>query len=276
MKPLHEKVIFKEGTSFLSFRRPQIEYEFNWHIHPEFEIVYILKGHGTRYVGNSVEEYSAPELVFIPPGIPHSWQSDPKSMDNDAYVLHFQKDCFGEEWYQQNEFKALKQVINSKSALLINEGREGADLFEKTIKTSGLKKISAFIELLDLIIRSESKQLGEFGSSETAQLNPKLDKILAWVHEHFREEFTVNSLAEKMSMSLYQLRSAFKISMNKSVLQYTNELRVFEACRLMQNRQFTISYLSTLAGFNNLSYFNRIFLKVTGLTPREYRKVFCG
>ena len=276
MKPYHEKVIFKEGSSFLSFRRPLIEYEFNWHIHAEFEIVYILKGHGTRYVGNSVEEYSAPELVFIPPGIPHSWQSNMDSKDNDAYVLHFQRECFGENWYNQNEFKSLNRILNSKSALYVSGGIECAELFEKTIKTTGLKKISAFIELLDLILSSESKLLGEFGTSEIGKVNPRLDKILNWVNENFRVEFTVEHLAEKMSMSLYQLRSTFKIAMNKSVLQYANELRVFEACKLMQNQQYTISYLSSLAGFNNLSYFNRTFLKVTGMTPRQYRKVFCS
>lgn len=276
MKPYHEKVIFKEGSSFLSFRRPLIEYEFNWHIHAEFEIVYILKGYGTRYVGNSVEEYSAPELVFIPPGIPHSWQSNMESKDNDAYVLHFQRECFGENWYDQNEFKSLNRILNSKSALYLSGGIESAKLFEKTIKTTGLKKISAFIELLDLILRSESKLLGEFGTSEIGKVNPRLDKILNWVNENFRVEFTVENLAEKMSMSLYQLRSTFKIAMNKSVLQYANELRVFEACKLMQNQQYTISYLSSLAGFNNLSYFNRTFLKVTGMTPRQYRKVFCS
>ena len=276
MKPYHEKVIFKEGSSFLSFRRPQIEYEFNWHIHPEFEIVYILKGHGTRYIGNSVEEYSAPELVFIPPGIPHTWQSSHNSTENDAYVLHFQRECFGENCFSQNEFKALTKIMNSKSALLVEENLRSEDLFEKTISTSGLKKVSVFIELLDLILESASSPLGEPGTSELGKTNPHLERILNWINENFREEFTVNSLADRMSMSLYQLRSAFKRSMNKSVLQYTNELRVFEACKLMQNQQYTISYLSSLAGFNNLSYFNRTFLKVTGMTPREYRKVFCG
>lgn len=276
MKPHHEKVIFKEGSSFLSFRRPLIEYEFNWHIHPEYEIVYILKGYGTRYVGNSVEEYQAPELVFIPPGIPHSWQSAKDSRDNDAYVVHFQRECFGENWYMQNEFKSLLRIMNSKSALLLEGSPISENLFDKTIQTSGLKKISAFIELLDLILKSNKKPLGQPGTSEMGKNNPRLERILNWINEHFREDFTVNSLADKMSMSLYQLRSAFKRSMNKSILQYTNELRVFEACKLMQNQQYTISYLSSLAGFNNLSYFNRTFLRVTGMTPREYRKVFCG
>ena len=276
MKPHHEKVIFKEGSSFLSFRRPLIEYEFNWHIHPEYEIVYILKGYGTRYVGNSVEEYQAPELVFIPPGIPHSWQSAKDSRDNDAYVVHFQRECFGENWYMQNEFKSLLRIMNSKSALLLEGSPISENLFDKTIQTSGLKKISAFIELLDLILKSNKKPLGQPGTSEMGKNNPRLERILNWINEHFREDFTVNSLADRMSMSLYQLRSAFKRSMNKSILQYTNELRVFEACKLMQNQQYTISYLSSLAGFNNLSYFNRTFLRVTGMTPREYRKVFCG
>ena len=276
MKPYSEKVFIEQGKSFLSFRRPQIQYEFSWHIHPEFEIVYCLKGWGTRYIGDSVEEYQAPELVFIPPGVPHSWQSAPDSKDNDAYVIHFQRDCFGEDWYHQNEFDILKKLMDSDTAIFV-EGCESAEaLFDKTINTSSLKKVSAFVELLDFIVSSKNRALGSFGSKNVGRKNPKMGRVIEWINKNFQKQFGLNDLAAEMSMSLYQLRSLFKRHTNKSPLQYINELRVFEACRLMQNEEYTISYLSTLAGFNNLSYFNRTFLKVTGMTPREYRKVFCG
>jgi len=275
MKPLKEKVIFAEGRSFLTYRRPEFKYDFYWHIHPEFEIVYILKGKGVRYVGNSVEEYSAPELVFIPPGIPHTWQSDAESQENDAYVLHFTDECFGEKWYTQSEFSVLQGLMTSTAASIIKDCQESEKLFEKTVNRQSLSRVSAFIELLDYINRVESRSLGSYNVEGETQ-NPLLEKIITWLNENFTSEFTVIDLADKMSMSPYQLRSTFKKHTKKSILQYTNELRVFEACRLMQNQQYTISYLSSLAGFNNLSYFNRTFLKVTGMTPREYRKVFCG
>lgn len=276
MKPYSEKVFIQEGKSFLSFRRPQIEYEFSWHIHPEFEIVYCLKGWGTRYIGDSVEEYSSPELVFIPPGIPHSWQSDPKSLDNDAYVIHFQRDCFGSDWFRQNEFQVLEKLMGSDSAIFIGDCKDAEPLFDRTINNNNLKKVSAFVELLDFIISSPNRILGSFGSVEVGKTNPKMGRVIEWINKNFHKQFTLNELASEMSVSLYQLRSLFKRHTNKSALQYINELRVFEACRLMQNEEYTISYLSSLAGFNNLSYFNRIFLKVTGMTPRDYRKVFCG
>ena len=131
MKPLKEKVIFAEGRSFLTYRRPEFKYDFFWHIHPEFEVVFILKGHGMRYVGNSVEEYQAPEVVFVPPGIPHTWQSDPDSNLNDAYVLHFTKDCFGENWTSQSEFSSLQGLMSSQTALMIQNCQEAEELFEK-------------------------------------------------------------------------------------------------------------------------------------------------
>ena len=136
---------------------------------------------------------------------------------------------------------------------------------KKTVSSQSLKRVAAFIELLDYVNRADYRTLGSYNVDEEID-NPQLEKIITWINENFTEEFTVTELADRMSMSPYQLRSTFKKHTKKSILQYTNELRVFEACRLMQNDQYTISYLSALAGFNNLSYFNRMFLKVTGQT----------
>ncbi|MCM8532052.1 MAG: AraC family transcriptional regulator [Lentisphaeraceae bacterium] len=274
MNPYKEKVIFKEGASFLGFRRRNHKYSFVWHIHPEFEIVFLLKGKGTRYIGNSVMEYESSELVFIPPGVPHSWVSAEGSDENDAYVVHFDADCFGQDWFCNNELKLVKELMTSDSAILIENCKGAETIFENLISSRGLKKVAHFFELLDFILEADRKTLGSFRSEE-GKVNNKLDRVITHLNENFKKELNAQMVADTLSMSPYQLRSLFAKYTNKTVLQYINELRVFEACRLMQNEQYTISYLASMAGFNNLSYFNRTFLKVTGMTPREYRRTFC-
>ncbi|MCH2209144.1 MAG: AraC family transcriptional regulator [Lentisphaerales bacterium] len=166
--------------------------------------------------------------------------------------------------------------MTSESAYVIEDVPQVESTFEKLVNSDGFKKVSAFFELFDFILKNPKEELGRFSNYDESPKNEKFNRVIEYLRDHFREELTVESIAEDMSMSPYQLRTMFKKqTYNKSVLQYLNELRVFEACRLMQNDEYTISYLSGLAGFNNLSYFNRIFLKVTGKTPREYRKVFC-
>ena len=274
MNPYKEKVLFKENASFLGFRRQSNKYDFVWHIHPEFEIVLLTKGHGTRYIGNSVMEYDTSELDFIPPGVPHSWISSDSSIENDAYVIHFDADCFGADWYCHNELKLVHSLMTSESAILIEDSAGVELIFENLITSRGLKKVAHFFELLRFILEAEGKNLGSF-KAEESKVNNKLDLVVTYVNDNYKGELTAQEVADALSMSPYQLRSLFKKYTNKTILQYINELRVFEACRLMQDEQFTISYLASMSGFNNLSYFNRMFLKVTGMTPRQYRKIFC-
>jgi AraC-like DNA-binding protein len=276
MEPLSEKVLFKEGSSLVAFRRQDEKYDFNWHIHPEFEIVFIVEGFGTRYVGNSVEDYRQGEVVFVSPGIPHAWQSAEESTQNNAYVVHFDKECFGCDWYRANELKEAAKLLQSQSSWLVQDVPQAIEHFEKLQKANGLQKAAAFLELLDFILKEDKQELGSMIIASSSAKIEKIEKVIDYLKNNFQELLTVDSVADSMSLSTYQLRTMFKKHTNKSVLQYLNELRVFEACRLMQYKEYTISYLSAQAGFNNLSYFNRIFLKVTGKTPREYRKVFCN
>ena len=275
MEPISEKVLFTEETSLITFRRRDEKYDFNWHIHPEFEIDFIAEGFGTRYIGNSVSNYEKSEVVFVTPGMPHSWVSNEKSDNNEAYIVHFDKECFGKEWYSFNELKALQNLMTSQSSWIVKNVPKAVEYFEKLLNSNGLQKAVNFLELLDYILHLDKKELGSINIESSPTKIEKIEKVIDFLKANFRNDLTVESIAESLSLSHYKLRTIFKKHTNKSVLQYLNELRVFEACRLMQYKEHTICYISGQAGFNNLSYFNRTFLKVTGKTPREYRKVFC-
>ena len=274
MKAFQEKILSHDQKSLYAFQRNAANYDFSWHIHAEYEIVYILEGFGVRYIGNSVEQYSAPEIVFISPDVPHTWCSAADSHTNVAYVVQFKENCLGKKWYELPEFNSLKPLLAPSTSVIVKDCATLRDSFQKVCQTQELSQVSAFIELLDHINKANKRPLGSLHTLESSLLNSRIDKILAWIHQHYTKEFTLEQLANDMSMSSYQLRALFKKHIHKSVIQYTKELRVFEACKLMRNVDYSISHISELCGFNNLSYFNRTFRHITGMTPREYRQSF--
>jgi AraC-like DNA-binding protein len=274
MKAFQEKILSHDQKSLYAFQRNAANYDFSWHIHAEYEIVYILEGFGVRYIGNSVEQYNAPEIVFIPPDVPHTWCSAADSHTNVAYVVQFEENCLGRKWYELPEFNSLKPLLTSSTSVIVKNCTTLLNSFQKVCQTQNLPRVSAFIELLDQINKANKRPLGSLHILESNLLNSRIDKILAWIHQHYTKEFTLEKLADDMSMSSYQLRTLFKKHIHKSVIQYTKELRVFEACKLMRNVDYSISHISALCGFNNLSYFNRTFRHITGMTPREYRQSF--
>ena len=84
MRILFEKVPVTQANCFIvrEFRLPIFDTPL--HVHPEFELTYIIRGKGKRVVGDSVVHYSAGDLVLIGSNVPHCWYSDPIATEQEA------------------------------------------------------------------------------------------------------------------------------------------------------------------------------------------------
>src|ERR1700709_2572523 len=76
MKPAYEHVEFGGNCSVRVYHRRLPRIPFEWHHHPEYELTLTMNSRGTRYIGDSVSEYDAEDLVLVPPDLPHTWASN--------------------------------------------------------------------------------------------------------------------------------------------------------------------------------------------------------
>ena len=88
-----------------------------WHYHPELELVYIIKGAGTRFIGDGIEKFSEGELVLIGKNLPHMWLSDDvyfeegSDLISEAIGIHFKEDFLGMDFMKAMEMKPVFQLI---------------------------------------------------------------------------------------------------------------------------------------------------------------------
>ena len=76
MKPAFQQLtIDQTKESFLCYWVRSHKFGFHWHYHPEFEITYVVKGNGTRLVGDSSHDFENHDLVFVGSNLPHTWIS---------------------------------------------------------------------------------------------------------------------------------------------------------------------------------------------------------
>lgn len=80
MKPSYERVAIADGCSVRIFDRRLPRIPFEWHRHPEYELTLTLNSRGKRYIGDSIAQYGADDLVLVPPDMPHTWSSN-RSID---------------------------------------------------------------------------------------------------------------------------------------------------------------------------------------------------
>ncbi|BAI75228.1 transcriptional regulator (plasmid) [Azospirillum sp. B510] len=93
---------------------------------------------------------------------------------------------------------------------------------------------------------------------------------------HYRvADLNLTRLSRKLHIPARRISEAINRIHGKSVSQYVNELRIREACRLLENSDMLVGRIRFESGFQTKSNFNREFLRVTGLFPRQFRTTRC-
>lgn len=99
-----------------------------------------------------------------------------------------------------------------------------------------------------------------------------MNQILRYIQEHYDEDLTLNDLAERFGFSYHYLSAYFAQRSDGTFIEYLNQIRIQHACELLNRKEYTISQVGAMSGYTNHSYFCKVFKKMTGKTPSEYRK----
>ena len=106
--------------------------------------------------------------------------------------------------------------------------------------------------------------------------NKRFAEILAWIRLYYHKKFTVSELANRFSYNPKYLSALFKKYTGQTVKGYITRIRLDAAKGLLVQGSASVKAVATSVGFTDEYYFMRAFKKDMGLTPSEYRKIFCG
>ncbi|MEN8121632.1 MAG: AraC family transcriptional regulator [Bacteroidota bacterium] len=272
----HELIIVREDITSKFYGE--------WHYHDKIEMVYIIKGTGTRFIGDNISRFSDGDLLLVGEYLPHVWKNDAlDSAKNDkkrvhAIIVQFPGNIGGDEFLGISELSSIKKLLGD-SRLGIN-----FSVLENHIVKKQLKKMvsqSPFDRLLSLL--SILKKLSEikekiilssipFADYYKKHKSKRIDKIYEYVTNNYKEEIKLEDLASIANMTPTSLCRFFKHSTRKSISEFINEVRIGYSCKLLFNEKLTISDVCFSCGYNNLSYFNRQFKKHIGISPSAYQK----
>ncbi|MHC5268595.1 response regulator transcription factor [Enterococcus sp. LJL98] len=101
---------------------------------------------------------------------------------------------------------------------------------------------------------------------------PTIDKVLEIIHQEFHKELTLEELADRVFLSSNYLSILFKKEMGIGLNKYLNHFRLERACALLKNSNMKVIDIAKYIGFDNPSYFNRLFKNTFEMTPSAYRE----
>jgi two-component system response regulator YesN len=106
---------------------------------------------------------------------------------------------------------------------------------------------------------------------EAMRYSENVRTLVERIHKDYVEELTLAEIAEEQHMNVVYLGSLFKKETGYSFAQYLNQERIKQAQKLLTETSMTVNEISYAVGYNNTNYFSKIFKKLNGKTPKEYR-----
>ncbi len=100
-----------------------------------------------------------------------------------------------------------------------------------------------------------------------------MQEVADYIQAHYQEEISLKMLAQTAHMSEGQLCRRFRREMGETPFTWLKRCRIKKSCAWLAASDKKVAEICTLCGFNNISYFNREFLREMKLTPSEYRKL---
>lgn len=128
--------------------------------------------------------------------------------------------------------------------------------------------------LFNCLCKRISDILDNWKSAKNAQTSFLIRKACRYISEHYVEPISLQSISEYVGLNPSYLSSLFKREVGMTFLDYLTETRMIAAQKLLVNTDIRIDDLPDKIGYNDLKYFYKRFKKSTGVSPKEYRKLY--
>lgn len=126
-----------------------------------------------------------------------------------------------------------------------------------------------------IIIKSLSREMEEIAERMHPQQHVAISTVQQYIQKHYKENITLEILAERVYMNPIYLSALFKKETGMKYTDYILNVRINKAKQLLLQPQYSITDISEMVGINGSKYFSKLFHKVTGLRPKEYRQLGC-
>lgn len=276
MKIQKEIVLPDEGRSFKLFT-PSLKNYFYWHYHPEYELVYVEAVTGIRHVGQHISSFMGSDLVLIGSNVPHLNFDYGIETEYHQIVVQLKENFLGDAFKETPEFSLIHQLFE-KAYLGLSFSGETKEIVAQKLKfMQGLGHFEQLINLLEVFhVLSNSKEVKELNEQDTSiklffDDKIRMGSVYKYIHLNYDKKPDVNAVAAAVHLSTAAFCRYFKRQTRMTFTDFVNQYRITQAKTFLL-KDVSVSEACYEVGFESLSYFNKLFHKLTGENPSAFKK----
>ena len=236
------------------------------HAHSYTELFYIIGGDGQFQINGRLFPVHSNQLVVVNPNVIHtevSYEAHPLE-----YIvlgiegLELTISGSDEERYCLYSFPEHNIVLSCMQSVLQEMQDRNAEYQTLCL---------AYMDIIMVqLIRNASVSVTQTQSRFPS--NRQCAAVRHYIDQHYKENITLDLLAEQVSINKYYMAHTFKSEYGVSPINYLITCRIREGKRLLTETDLSLSQIATVLGFSSSSYFSQSFRNAEGVSPTEYRK----
>ena len=194
-------------------------------------------------------------------------------MDCDFVVIQFSGSLFN-SLSGLTDFESIKRLLqNCKHGLAFKNSAPFKEMILSLPNKTGVQKITDFLLLLEQLAKQKGRRLAssEYDISQAKNKEYRINKVCTYLEQHYSKPISISEAAAIVNISPSAFCKFFKRATGKTFSDYLNEIRIGYACYQLIETDKQISTIARSAGFESITYFNRVFTRKKNSTPRAFR-----
>jgi AraC family transcriptional activator of pobA len=246
------------------------------HAHPHFvQIIAVLSGNGTMTVEGETHQFNGPALIVVPMHTIHGFRYEENSAGWVLTIAARHIELLNARTPELSRLWSAPAAVSCRDESWVPAAETVLRALDRELdegELGGVIAAEALLTTLLVLILRQFARAGELGKAELAGGPSELvSRYRALIEEHYRENWGLSKYAEKLNVSLTQLRAACLATSGEAPLRLVHERMLIEAKRNLIYSARSIAQIAYQVGFNDPAYFSRFFTKHVGEPPAQFR-----
>jgi len=240
-------------------------------VHQDHLLIYCTGGEGTVHIDACKQVIQAGDIIILPRGVAHQYQTTRKNPWS-IYWIHFTgllANDFLHPLLADNQTSAViplglqAKIINDFETML-GVRQTGYNRRNFIHASNILRQLLSYLSIA--LLRTTNRESAFFD----------IDAVHALMQEKLHGQLGLEELARRVNLSKYHFSSRYKTLTGQSPIQHFLHLKMEHACYLLDTSGSSIKDISRNLGYEDSYYFSRLFKKIIGVSPRQYRQLKRG